>query len=496
MRVHAHDYRGPDVSGIYDGAVLMHRQVLDLLDRRELHTHDLTAGPDCLADVRDGDLVYAGSGPYAFLYHHWRERTGREFRIAREVHTALWSGYWLQEELCAPLVRPGDVTLFPTAYTRDLYRRFFPSVDLGGSAVAYPMLADRARPASRPPAGRVLRVGYLGALSLAKNFDQVLDVFAALWHETGGAARLVCAGKPNDPRWERDGVRERIAGAGADPEAVRVVGTVPPERLGSFFEEVDVLLFPSTASRETLGRVVLEALEHGVPVLAADLGPAVELLPARNLLPASLDTTADFTMSRVVPLGRIDEEAAVAALVARDWAPPRFARAAPYQPDAFWEALAGAPAGAGPAGGDPAGGDPAGSPPADRRVLDALRVEERAGTDLRAAGQQAAAVVREYFDADRSALLRRVERTAAATARDRSALRAVVDGPDRNLADYRALPRLLDGLVLPALAYRLDGAATAAPPAPAPAGSAAGARTGGRTATGTRLPGEDHHSWL
>ncbi len=453
MRVHAHDYRGPDLSGIYDGAVLMHRQVLRLLQQRTaLHLHDLTAWPRCQAGLRAAggtgdDVVYAGSGPYAFLYHLWRERTGADVRIVREVHTALWSGYWLQEELCAPLVRPGDLALFPTEYTRALYRGHFPSVERGGSAVAYPMLPDGVRAAAPKPAGRTLRVGYLGALSLAKNFDQVLDVAARAHRETGGAVELLCAGKPNDPRWQGQAVRERVAAAGADPGLVRTAGLLPPERLGEFFAEVDVLLFPSTASRETLGRVVLEALEHGVPVLAADVGPAVELLPARNLLPTVLDTGSAFRMDRVGPLGRIDEDTAVARLVARDWAPPEFARTAPYGPGAFLAALEGRP-------------DESGFP-ADERIATALRVSPRAGTDPLAAAGAAEAVFTAFFAADRAELRRRVKAAEAAADRELPELHAVVEQPDRNLADYRALPRLLDATVMPPLAYRLEGAAAA-----------------------------------
>ncbi|MFB6557049.1 glycosyltransferase family 4 protein, partial [Streptomyces sp. NPDC056405] len=114
-------------------------------------------------------------------------------------------------------------------------------------------------------------------------------------------------------------------------------------QLADFFARIDVLLFPSTASRETLGRVVLEALAHGVPVVAADVGPAVELLPARNLVPTVLDTTSEFTMSRVGPLGRIDEDVLTRKLLHRDYAPAAIRSAAPFQDEAFLHALAGAP---------------------------------------------------------------------------------------------------------------------------------------------------------
>ncbi|OII68062.1 glycosyltransferase [Streptomyces sp. CC77] len=460
MRLHTHDYRAPDTDGIVDGAVLMHREMADLLTRRTTTAlHDLTTGPRAVSGAGGGDVVYAGSGPYAFLYHHWRERHGGDYRIVREVHTALWSGYWAQEELCAPLVRPGDLALFPTAYTRRLFLHHFPSVTRAGSAVAYPMLdrLPRRRPRPVPAAGRPLRIGYLGAMSLAKNVDQVLSVYARCHRESRGRVSLLCAGKPNDPRWEPDAVRAALR-AGGDPAAVdalRLEGIWPQRRLAAFFDAIDVLLFPSTASRETLGRVVLEALAHGVPVLAADVGPAVELLPARNLVPTALDTHGTFGMGRVGPLGRVDEDALTEKLLTRDFAPAALRSEAPYTDEAFLSALRGDPPGA--------------EPGHDRTLPDAVRVAPRPpqgpGQDPAAAADR---LFLDFFQRRDEAVHAALDAHAARTGHDDPALRRIVDDPARNLADYRAFPRLLDALVLPPLTYTL---------APAPVG--AGNTTGG-----------------
>ncbi|WP_259370555.1 hypothetical protein [Streptomyces sp. SCUT-3] len=152
-----------------------------------------------------------------------------------------------------------------------------------------------------------------------------------------------------------------------------------------------------------------------------------------------LDTGSAFRMDRVGPLGRIDEDTAVARLVARDWAPPEFARTAPYGPGAFLAALEGRP-------------DESGFP-ADERIATALRVSPRAGTDPLAAAGAAEAVFTAFFAADRAELRRRVKAAEAAADRELPELHAVVEQPDRNLADYRALPRLLDATVMPQLAY-------------------------------------------
>ncbi|MFE9775830.1 glycosyltransferase family 4 protein [Streptomyces sp. NPDC005931] len=454
MRLHTHDYRTPDATGIVDGAILMHREMSELLSRHGSVTlHDLTTGPGCVSGVRGDEVVYAGSGPYAFLYHHWRQRHGGDHRIVREVHTALWSGYWAQEEMCAPLTRPGDLVLFPTEYTRRLFLRHFPSLTEEGTAVSYPMLDRLPRRAPRPlpEPDRPLRIGYLGALSRAKNFDQVLSVFARCHRETGGRVSLLCAGKPNAARWEADRVRAALREAGTSDASVRIEGIWPQSRLAAFFDAIDVLLFPSTASRETLGRVVLEALTHGVPVLAADVGPAVELLPAGNLLPTTLETERTFDMGRVGPLGRVDEEELVSRLLTRDIAPASLRTEAPYTEEAFLKALAGNPVPAVTAH--------------DHTLANAVRVAPRTdGTDPADDTERATQLFRDFFERRDDKLARALDALAARTGHDDPALRRIVAAPQRNLADYRAFPRLLDALVLPPLTYTL------AAPAPGPAG--------------------------
>ncbi|WP_437312956.1 glycosyltransferase [Sorangium sp. So ce385] len=459
MRLHTHDYRSADIGGIVDGAILMHQEMARLLPQRaQVSWHDLTRGPASIHHASRGETVYAGSGPYAFLYHCWREWAGRTFRIVREVHTALWSGYWAQEELCSPLLQDHDLVLFPTEYTRRLYIRAFPSITEANSAVAYPML-DRLphRPAAPVRSAREpLRIGYLGALSLAKNFDQVLSVFARCYRESGGRASLACAGKPNHPRWEPGPVREQLAQQGVPHDAVRRIGILDQSELAAFFSSIDVLLFPSTASRETLGRVVLEALAHGVPVLAADIGPAVELLPARNLVPTVLDATTEFRMSRSEPLGRIDEEALADKLLGRDFAPAQVRSRRPYEERTFLDALAGTAALPQPR----ADGQAADH---DRTVAERLKVLPRADVDLSRALRRAERLFIDYFQRRDADVLAAIEALGEETGGDREELRRIVTQPERNLADYRAFPRLMDALVLPPLTYSLAPEPVGAP---------------------------------
>jgi len=63
---------------------------------------------------------------------------------------------------------------------------------------------------------------------------------------------------------------------------VTLYGAIPHKDIPSFFNKVDVLIFPSTRKGESLGLVALEALACGVPVIAKDNGAIKEFISHGN----------------------------------------------------------------------------------------------------------------------------------------------------------------------------------------------------------------------
>lgn len=109
--------------------------------------------------------------------------------------------------------------------------------------------------------------GYLGRLDHSKGVDILLAAFERI---DDGEHRLLIAGS-GDPDYERE-LKAR-AGAG-----VEFLGHT---KLGDFFPRVDCLVVPSRWA-EPLGRVVLEAYAHGVPVIGADSGGIPEIINHGN----------------------------------------------------------------------------------------------------------------------------------------------------------------------------------------------------------------------
>ncbi|MPY98703.1 MAG: glycosyltransferase [Actinophytocola sp.] len=115
---------------------------------------------------------------------------------------------------------------------------------------------------------RLLCVGTVAPL---KGQDVLVEALAMLadlaWH-------CRCVGPPRDPGFTTD-LRERIERLGL-AERIRLVGPRTSEQLGQMYADSDLVVLPSRA--ESYGMVVTEALAHGIPVVASDVGGVPEAL--------------------------------------------------------------------------------------------------------------------------------------------------------------------------------------------------------------------------
>jgi glycosyltransferase involved in cell wall biosynthesis len=156
---------------------------------------------------------------------------------------------------------------------------------------------DQVAAQVRPVRGHLICVG---VLSRHKGQDLLVEALAELgdldWH-------CVLAGPlDRDPDFVEQ-LRARIARLGYD-HRVRLTGVLTAAVLSHAYTTADLLVAPSRS--ETYGMTVTEALAHGLPVMAADVGG----------LPEALGSTADGTRpGQLVPAG--DPDALAAAL--RDW---------------------------------------------------------------------------------------------------------------------------------------------------------------------------------
>jgi glycosyltransferase involved in cell wall biosynthesis len=335
------------------GALRYYQEVSELLalhasERMQVEPHDLFqmlrwSEAELAAFTRRlsaQDIVVSAVGPYAHLYFYLRERYGGQFRIVRDVRTSSWAGYLLQEQLAAPLLRPGDDVMFPSEFCRAYFRELFPeSLSASNTRVCYPLAS--LFPAALPRThSRSLRVGYVGRIAPDKNLPQLLAIFARLLRSGESRAELRIAGPVEGQPIERLAavqLRRRAARLGIPPARLSYAGNLNQMQVWRFFADLDVLLFPAMASVESMGRIILEAAHAGVRVVAAHYAAAPELLHKDALIRSAYTVDRPFGTIKPFSFGCVDENDAVErVLFAREDAAP--ARSPQYQ----WSALRGA----------------------------------------------------------------------------------------------------------------------------------------------------------
>jgi len=122
------------------------------------------------------------------------------------------------------------------------------------------------RPAAHPPADRPFTIGYAGRLVPEKGLDTLVDAVAGL---DGQWRLLICGWGP----W-RSKVERRLQRLGL-AERVTFREDVSAAEMPAQYAAMDVLTLPSRTCpnwKEQFGRVLIEAMACGVPVVGSDSG--------------------------------------------------------------------------------------------------------------------------------------------------------------------------------------------------------------------------------
>ena len=136
-----------------------------------------------------------------------------------------------------------------------------------------------------PEPGAPVQVGYVGRLAPHKGVDVLLGAVAAYPE----LELTVIGAGPQEARLrelaEAPGLRGRVG----------FVGTATQEQLPALLQGLDVLAVPSLTTPgwvEQFGRVVVEAMAAGVPVVASDSGALPDVVGEAGLLVPEADPTA------------------------------------------------------------------------------------------------------------------------------------------------------------------------------------------------------------
>lgn len=144
-----------------------------------------------------------------------------------------------------------------------------------------------------------LRIGYVGRLEARKG---VFTLLAALEQVHGVDLAVVGAG-PDADRFRRAVTARRSA------DRVTVRGYVGHDDLPEVYRSLDVLVVPSISTpswTEQFGRVVVEAMASGVPVIVSDAGALPEVVGDAGIVVPEADACA---LARAI--GRLRDEPAI-----------------------------------------------------------------------------------------------------------------------------------------------------------------------------------------
>ncbi len=141
------------------------------------------------------------------------------------------------------------------------------------------------RPGERDPA-RSFAIGYVGRLVPEKGVDLLLEAMAGM----EDACRVAVLGEgPERDRLEMLARRLGLA------DRVSFEGNLPSLHMPSFYRELDVLVLPSRSRPnwvEQFGRVLIEAMACGVPVIGSDCGEIPNVVDDAGLIFPEGDTGA------------------------------------------------------------------------------------------------------------------------------------------------------------------------------------------------------------
>ncbi|MGE0733819.1 MAG: glycosyltransferase [Alphaproteobacteria bacterium] len=269
------DYDNPLMDAVF-------AEVLDAVQPDLVHFHSIQRLGASLAMVCRGRNL-----PYVVTLHDAWWLCEKQFMVRDD------GSYCHQTRIdplvCAQCVPSPSYTYVRSPYLRDVLRgaarllspsRFFGDLYLANDFAADRLVVNKngilppsAKPRVRTPNG-IVRLGYLGGIGRHKGLDVLRDAVERIEAENF-ELRVVDVLPHSNPSIAKS-MKWRMRGK------LTVVKPFSPATAGDFYDQIDVLLFPSQW-KESFGLVVREALARDIWVIATDSGGTVEdIVPGVN----------------------------------------------------------------------------------------------------------------------------------------------------------------------------------------------------------------------
>jgi glycosyltransferase involved in cell wall biosynthesis len=211
------------------------------------------------------DVLHANTSRAAF----YAGVTGRRLGIPVLFHCRIAERDWKLDWLLARLV--SRIVANSQATARRFLPRYAARVETIHNGIELPKQPPARQPHPELPDGRLLLCA--ARISRWKRHDRVLDAFALLAERMPELHLVLLGGAdPHDPAWMKE-LEQRAA---AMPCAARIHWLGQRDDMDAWYAAADALVLAS--AEEPFGRVVVEAMAHGVPVVAANAGGPAEII--------------------------------------------------------------------------------------------------------------------------------------------------------------------------------------------------------------------------
>jgi glycosyltransferase involved in cell wall biosynthesis len=182
----------------------------------------------------------------------------------------------LRVPLARRLIEASLLTIVHSASLRDQLAQRYPGAAIRHVNQPVRNLESPARAGSRP-AGQIV-FGIFGSLERHKRVRVALKAFARVHESFPGRARLVIAGRPDNPGVERD--VQAIIRSSKIGDAVRVLTDLPLRALEAEIANCDVAICLRWPTAGEVSAVLMRALGAGKPVIVSDVPQYRDLDPA------------------------------------------------------------------------------------------------------------------------------------------------------------------------------------------------------------------------
>lgn len=173
------------------------------------------------------------------------------------------------KRLCSPLLRNCKYLVVPSTYFREVVLEKLPMVSIEKIIVSPSGGINRKFFHEKDsPFNKIVKIGFVSRITKGKGWKTFIDAVRIL-DEKGFQFNAVLVGS-GDQENDLKQLIENVKFTGDN--TIQYVGALGHKELYSFYQDLDVFVFPSESESESLGLVGLEAMASGVPVIGSNIG--------------------------------------------------------------------------------------------------------------------------------------------------------------------------------------------------------------------------------